>query len=972
MTDERWQRVADLYQSAQDRPAAERSSFVKQAADGDSDLVRQVELLLAEDDRTLPIDAPIAAAPHSLLADNSGVQLGSSLGPYRIDSLLGVGGMGEVYRARDTKLNRDVAIKILPSAFANDPDRLARFKREAQVLASLNHPNVGGIYGFEDANGFHALIIELVDGPTLAERLQASGSGLRGSGLPLDEALAIARQIADALEVAHEQGIIHRDLKPANIKVREDGTVKVLDFGLAKLTDPVGAALEGGPSMTQSPTITTPAMTAAGIILGTAAYMSPEQAKGRPADKRSDIWAFGCVLYEMLTGKRAFDGEDVSDTLANVLKTDPDWSALPDAAPGSIRRVLRRCLTKDRKSRLADIADARFELADREDSPPSVQAAPGRSSHRERMVWAVSLLVVAVGTALLVRGQRREVAETVHVELTTPPTDRPESIAMSPDGRAVVVVGESGGRSQLWLRDLNAERPRALAGTEGALYPFWSPDSRSIGFFADGKLRRLDLDTSSVRPLTSAAHASNFGGTWNRQGTIVFSTGPGPVQSVSEEGGALHTVLPANKPRGAYFAPYFLPDGEHFLVRSTLSSDNATGELLICDLKGTAPRHLLNADSSAILVSGNLLFVQGGTLYSQPFDLDRLALSGTATAVSGEPLVIGGGGTGIAALSASSTGRVVFRSAEQAGRRQFTWFDRVGTVRGVVGDIDSKEALNPELSPDGRRLAYNRRIDTNTDVWVLDVARGTKKPLTSYPGLDHQPVWSPDGTHMVFSSIRSTSFDHSNRSSNYDLYEISVDAAEPEMLVRAEPPGLKVASDWSRDDFVLYRTLNPDTGYDVWAVSMRGDRKAFPVVATPANERDAQFSPDGKWIAYESDQSGPSEIYIQAFPKAARVFGPVSKGGGVQPRWRSDGKELYYISPDRHLTAVKVNTDAAAGTVDFEPPSPLFVAPVSIEPSRQQYVVAKDGQKFLLNVELDRDRPYPMTLILNWKGVTKP
>jgi eukaryotic-like serine/threonine-protein kinase len=962
MTPERWREVTQIYGAVVSQAPERRAAAVAELCGADEELRREVDSLLQSKEG--------ASLLERAAVDRGSVMqmftIGSQIGVFRIDSLLGVGGMGEVYRARDTKLNRDVAIKILPPAFANDPDRLVRFKREAQVLAALNHPNVGGIYGFEDANGIHALVLELVDGPTLAERLQALGSGL-----PLDEALGIARQIADALEAAHEQGIIHRDLKPANIKVRDDGTVKVLDFGLAKLVEPPDVvrafrpAGQGGPEgphyASQSPTITTPAMTAAGMILGTAAYMSPEQAKGKPADKRSDIWAFGCVLYEMLTGMRAFDGEDVSDTLANVLKADPDWSALSDAVPHSIGRLLRRCLTKDRKSRLADIADARLELEDREDSARPVQPVAGRSSHRERIAWAVSLLVVVVSAGMLVRNQPREAADTVHVELTAPPTDRPESIAMSPDGRAVAFIGDSGGRSQLWLRDLSAESARALAGTDGARWPFWSPDSRSIAFFADGKLQRLDLETSSVRPLTSAIHAAVFGGTWNRQGTIVFSTGPGPVQSVSAEGGNLRTVLPAKQPRAPYWSPYFLPDGRHFLVHSG-SADNVTGELLIGDLNGAAPKSLLNVDSAAVYASGSLLFVQDGTLYAQRFDPDHLVLTGTRTAVTAQRIAMGAAGTAIAAFSASSTGRIVFRGTDRESRRQFTWFDRAGTVLGVAGEIDSRDPLNPALSPDERRLAYNRRIDTNTDVWLLDMASGSKRPLTNYPGLDHQPIWSPDGRHMIFSSIRSP---------GYDLYEISIDAAEPETLLKVQPDGVKVATDWSRDDFVVYRTLNADTGYDVWAVSMR-DRKAFPVVATTANEREGQFSPDGKWIAYESDLTGTSEIYVQAFPKANRVFGPVSKGGGVSPRWRSDGKELYYISADRHLTAVKMNTDVVAGTVNFQPPSTLFAAPVSIEPSRQQYVVASVGQRFLLNVELDRDRPYPMTLILNWKGITKP
>jgi len=963
MTPERWREVTQIYGAVVSQAPERRASAVAELCGADTELRREIESLLQSKDGASLLERA-AVDRGSVIQVLSG---GSQIGVFRIDSLLGVGGMGEVYRARDTKLNRDVAIKILPPAFANDPDRLARFKREAQVLASLNHPNVGGIYGFEDANGIHALVLELVDGPTLAERLQASGSGL-----PLEEALGIARQIADALEAAHEQGIIHRDLKPANIKVRDDGTIKVLDFGLAKLADPVGAALEGGPSLTQSPTITTPAMTAAGMILGTAAYMSPEQAKGKPADKRSDVWAFGCVLYEMLTGKRAFDSEDVSDTLANVLKSDPDWTSLPAETPFAVRRLLRRSLEKDRKRRLSDIADARLELEEREEPGRNTIATPKvRFRRAELVAWstAAAMFVLAATTLGLWRPRVDQAAE-MRVELNTPPTPRPESLAVSHDGRSVAFLGETDGLPQIWIRPLNADRAHPLAGTDQTTFMFWKPDDRSLGFFADGKLKRIDLDTGVVRTLALAPRA--FGGTWNSSGTILFNAVAGPIQAVPADGGSARTIL-ANDPQQldtdrsvnalvspGFRAPRFLPDGHHFLFYAV----GVNRGVYVGDLNGDAPKKVTDADAAADYIKGYLLLVRQGLLFAQPFDADRLTLSGTPVVVAGENIPINGGN--LAAIATTDAGTIVYRTGQLVARRQFKWVDRSGTIVGTVGDVDPFQPVNPELSRDGQRVVYNRTKDSNTDVWIQPMDHGSAFRFTTTAEVDQYPVWSPDGSSVVFSSTRGDGF---------HLYQKSTTGTAPETVLLNAPLRAKVATDWSPDGrFLLFRQLENKTAYDIWALPMAGDRKPFPVVQTEAEEKDGQFSPDGHWIAYDSDQSGRTEIYVVAFPQPGRTFGPVSAAGGTQVRWRADGKELFYISLDGRLMSVPITRlDAAAGAVEWKPAMPLFVARVPLAPPfRQEYMVAPDGNRFLMNMVTDQDAGYPITLILNWHGVQKP
>jgi eukaryotic-like serine/threonine-protein kinase len=961
MNDERWQRIAAVYEAAQNRPPEDRSSFVRQAAGGDSDLRREVESLLAEDDTSVPIDEHIAAVARSFLADNPGVKPGSFIGPYRIDSLLGVGGMGEVYRARDTKLNRDVAIKILPPAFADEPDRLARFKREAQVLASLNHPNIAAIYGFEDSGSVHALVLELVDGGTLADRLGQP----KGRPLPVADALGIARQIADALEAAHEQGIIHRDLKPANIKVREDGTVKVLDFGLAKLVE---SPAEPGrvPTATQSPTITTPAMTQAGMILGTAAYMSPEQAKGRPADKRSDIWAFGCVLYEMLTGKRAFDGEDVSDTLANILKSEPDLSSLPTDTPVAIQRLLNRCLQKDRLLRLQHIGDARLEMLDVDAgtaAPGSAVAPSGRRRHLTSIGLATVAVVIGAFAGATWKAAQQPAASEMRLDVSTPPTSEPTMFALSPDSQKLVYVATPQGARQLWIRALNEANAHALPGTDGAQYPFWSPDSRSIGFFAGNRLQRIDVDGGPPRALANVLTPG--GGTWNAAGTMLYVPNTaGSVFSIAAEGGSDGKPIgdPDSRTRGQRY-PVFLPDGSHFLIHAGGAGESRG--LYVGDLAKPGLRLVLNTDTSATYAAGRLLFARGTTLLAQPFDLRTLSVSGTAIKVADDVAVAGG-----VAVSASTSGLIAYRTGAVEGRRHFEWFDRTGKDLGRVG-VDRNLPSNPSLTRDGRYVAVQDAAgpQQSADIWVIDLEKQVDSRITFDPAIDASPVWSPDGTRIVFNSTRTRSGDGTRS----DLYVKSLASGAPEELVLGSEDS-KFPCDWSPDGrFILYRSVDPATGtYDLMALPLEGTRTPFPVVRTPYDERDGQFAPNGKSIVFHSDESGRPEIYAQAFPQPKGTKTRISVAGGTQPRWRQDGKELFYVAADNRMMAVPV-TMGSDGQPVFGTPTALFQTRVVGVAGvlRQQYVVSADGQRFLMNVTADEAVTSPITMLLNWNFASK-
>jgi serine/threonine protein kinase len=875
---------------------------------------------------------------------------GTRLRGYEILSLLGAGGMGEVYRAKDTKLGRDVALKILPASFTNDPDRVARFRREAQVLASLNHPHIGAIYGLDEAVGTQFLVLELVDGESLDKRIA------RGR-IPVEETLEIAKKIAEALEAAHEKGIIHRDLKPANIALTKDGTVKVLDFGLAKATEPAsGSSLD----VTNSPTITTPAMmTGVGVILGTAAYMAPEQAKGRPADKRSDIWAFGCVVYEMLATRRAFPGGEVADVLAFILAREPDFRALPATTPPSIRRLLRRCLQKDRNDRLRDIGDARIEIRDaltRSDTEGTgVTTVP--ADHRSWQwiaLGSVLALVLLIGAVAIVRSFRAAppTAE-IHLEINTPSTSVPASLAISPNGRAVAFVGTVEGQSRLWLRMFDSAKPRPLAGTDGADFPFWSPDSRSVGFFADNKLKQVDIEGGSVRMLAKVYRGT--GGAWSRDGVILVSSLGAPISRLSDMGGLVE--VPGLFRQGSDFSPQFLPDGRRFLyrVRGTPEADGIyVGQL---DGKLEARRLLESVTRAVYTPSGYVLFVRQKTLLAQRFDPDGLHLTGNPFRVTEDST-----DCGCLGLSVSDTGSVVYRATASNIQQHFAWFDRSGNEISKASD---SAMSSPSLSPDGQRVVGYRGnpVDGNLDVWMLDVTRGVFSRLTDNVADDVNPVWSPDGDQIAFSS---------NRKGTHDLYRKSASPGGSEELLLATALH-KNTTDWSSDGrFVLFETRDPKSGMDIWALPLDKSGKPgkpFPVVQTTFDEQRGQFSPDGKWIAYQSDESGRHEIYLRAFPGPGNEW-PVSTNGGTQVRWRQDGKEVFYVSLDGRLMAVPMRLASNTTAPDVGAPVALFAPPlggaVQQADFRHQYMVSSDGQRFLVATAME-GVDSPITIIVNWK-----
>jgi eukaryotic-like serine/threonine-protein kinase len=877
---------------------------------------------------------------------------GTRLGAYEVLGLLGAGGMGEVYRARDARLRRDVALKVLPELFALDSERLARFRREAQVLAALNHPHIAAIYGLEESNGVRALVLELVEGPTLADRIAHRP-------MPLDEALPIARQIAEALEAAHEQGIIHRDLKPANIKVRPDGTVKVLDFGLAKALDP--ASSSPAAVLSHSPTITTPAATRLGIILGTAAYMAPEQARGKTVDKRSDIWAFGVVLYEMLTGRMLFSGETASETMAAVMMKEPDWNALPVNIPARVRGLLHRCLTKEPRNRVRDIGDVRIAIEEvqsgAEVDGDVAQAPWHRRSKVVVGIAAVLFLTMIVSLAALsVLYFNRAAPPEIRFEDRTP-TSRPFSFAISPDGRRLVLSASNEGKSQLWVRPLDSVAAQPLAGTTEAHSPFWSPDSASVGFFADGKLKRIDIVGGAPQVLANAALGQ--GGAWNRDGTILFTPiANGPLFKVPATGGEPVAVTRLEAGQTSHRFPQFLPGGRHFIY----FVQGGPGQGIYAgSLDGVPPKRLANADVAAVVSpSGFLFFLRQTTLFAQAFDFKRQELAGNPFPVAEQAAFDAGSNS--AGISATS-GIVAYRTGSAVARSsQLTWLDRSGKTLGAIGAPDTAVLSNVELSPDGRRVAVNRTVNGNMDVWLIDAARGIPTRFTTDAALDLLPVWLVDGSRIVFTS---------NQKGAYNLHwKLSSGAGTDELLLESDQT--KVSADCSSDGrFLLFRSLDPQTGWDLWVLPVSGDKKPFPILKTPFEERDGQFSPDGKWIAYQSNESGQFEIYLQPFPGPGGKF-RISSEGGAQPRWNKNGKEVFYVSLDSKMMAAPMKLSPDGQSLEAGTPAALFPVriaggPLPIASAKQQYAVSSDGQRFLVNLAGDEGSASPITLILNWK-----
>ena len=884
--------------------------------------------------------------PMSLLA-------GTKLGPYEIIELIGAGGMGEVYRATDTRLQREVAIKVSAEAFSE------RFEREARVIASLNHPNICTLFDV----GPNYLVMELIDGPTLADRI-------REGAIPLDEALPLARQIADALEAAHEKGIVHRDLKPGNVKITAGGVVKVLDFGLAKISGEASA-----PSG-NSPLTVTMGATQAGMIMGTAAYMSPEQAKGKPVDKRADIWAFGVVLHEMVTGQKTFERESLSETLAGVLKEPPDLTLVPP----QVRPLLERCLEKDPKKRLRDIGDAMALLESAPPGPAAPAPAAPPPPPRRQWLWPSIAAVFLISTLALSFIHFRETPPPARMIRFTIPVPDKTSVttslfSISPNGRYMVFEARGAdGISHLWLRDLEETEAKPLPGTEhfGAV-PFWSPDSRFVAFdtadASERKLKKIDITGGPPQTICDLPPGGNsqLGGSWNQDGIILFASDRG-VMRVPAAGGVPSPVVSLNpvwKER-LQLSASFLPDGKHFLYdRLSNASPEKTGlyegsldakpdqQSSRLVLAGLTPLYVPSLDPAR----GQVLFLRDGSLLAQAFDNRRGELSGSPVTVAEHVGTAGGGAWG--RFSASSNGVLVYQT-EDIPNVQLTWFDRSGKVLGAAGE--PARYLRLVLSHDGTKAALNRidPLTGNQDLWLVDLAQGTTTRFT-FGSFSTSPLFSPDGSRIAFVSVRNGAG---------GIYEKAANGAGSEDLL-VNSTNATTLSDWTADGrFLIYGGGRP---FNTWVLPLNGDRKPFPFARTQFTELSAHLSPDGHYIGYASNESGRNEVYVKPFtpePDAGSSAPKwlVSRNGTVgMVHWRKDGKELYYLGTDGNVMAVDVHTTP---TFHAGVPKALFAVPpafmrLSGTPGTLGDV-SPDGQRFLFALPPEKNGRDEFNVILNW------
>jgi Tol biopolymer transport system component len=881
--------------------------------------------------------------------------VGTRLGSYEVVAPIGAGGMGEVYQAHDTKLGRDVAIKVLPEAFAHDPERLSRFQREAKMLASLNHPNIATIHGLEQSGDTSYLVMELVSGETLAERVKAGP-------LPIEEAQKIAIQIAEALEAAHEKSIIHRDLKPANVKVTPEGKVKVLDFGLAKAF--AGDTANDDPS--NSPTLSA-AATMQGTILGTAAYMSPEQARGKSVDKRTDIWAFGCVLYELLAGRQAFQGESTTEILAAVLRGEPDWQALPETTPMSIRALLRRCLQKEMNKRARDAGDARIEIEEAMAAPVTAElttAAPTkgfRALGRRVLILSVGIFLLGAAIAGIavwnVKPTRSPTPQVVsRFTITLPPGQQlaglysGPALALSPDGTRLAYIARQGGVQQLYLRAMDSLESTSIPDTEGAVNPFFSPDGQWVGFFAGGKLKKIPVSGGSALTLGNAAYTD--GASWGSRTMIAFPpTAASALQQVSDAGGALQPMTRLEKGEVSHRWPEFLPGGKAVLFAAANDGINYANTEVAVQSVGTGERRNLiqGGTQPRYAPSGHLVYVQRGSLMAMRFDPQQLTATGTAVPVVGG--VLQSTSSGAAQYAISATGSLVYvPGGVQSAQSRLVWVSRNGTEQPLPAPMH--EYFVPRLSPDGRRVAV-AIWGQETQIWQYDLSRDTLTRFTFEGSANFNPAWTVDGRRIAFDS---------NKEGPLNIFwQLADGSGGVERLTTSQY--INAPMSWSPDGQLLsFTEVNPTTGLDIWMLGI-GDRKAQPFLQTPFNEGAARFSPDGRWVAYASDESGGFEVYVQPYPGPGGKW-QISTGGGSEPVWNPRGRELFYRSGDK-MMAVDITTQPgfSAGKprmlFDGRYESPPF--PIA------NYDVSPDGQRFLLLKPNEQETaPTQINVVLNW------
>ena len=888
--------------------------------------------------------------------------IGKTLAHFKITGKLGEGGMGEVYRAEDTKLGRDVAIKVLPEAVASDPERLARFEREAKVLASLNHPNIAGIHQIEEAEGQQLLVMELVEGEDLTYYI---GQG----SMPVERALPLALQIAEALEVAHEGGIVHRDLKPANVKVTPEGQVKVLDFGLAKALDD-GPESNASQSVSLSPTLTAQ-MTQVGVLLGTAAYMSPEQARGQTADRRADVWAFGVVLMEMLSGSRVYAGDTISDTLAGVLAREPEWENLPANLPRSIRSLLERCLEKEIRNRLQAIGEARLAIErfledpEAEELKSAVVTEAGQPGKRRALPWAMAALAT-MATLVLAGLLSREISRpgaVIQAQISAPEgtelhlnSNHPGPSVLSPDGKRLAFSAiDDQGVVRLYVRSMDVAEATVLSGTEGAQYPFWAPDSRFLGFFTqvDGTLKKIDV--AGGPPITLCPAADGKGGTWSEQGVILFTPLPeAPIHRVSSKGGEPTPITQFDAARGddSHRHPRFLPGGEHFIYLARSAGGTVKSSIVVRPLVGGDERVLLTSPVAAQYASGNLLFIRENVLMAQPFDLGSRELLEEPVPLVQDVYLEFGAGFGV--FSASQTGTLVYQVGGGRGSAMsLEWMDPSGTPIDSLGDAALYETVT--ISPDGAQaaVAISEPGSGSWDLWIYDIERGLRTRFTFDEATESFPIWSPDGTELVFAS---------DRGGTFSLYRKAVDGTgEAELLYESETN--LFPTDWSPDgEHVLFFESTSDRGYELWVLSLSGNPEARHLRSTEYIEGAAVFSPDGRWVAYWSEESGQAEIYIMPFERPGKTE-QATVDSGYWSAWPREGTELVYVQGDGSLRAVEV--DYAGDALKIGSTRDLFESR-SPKISGWGFAVSRDGQRFLVISGGLKAAEESLDLFINW------